>query len=308
MLKRNLAETWAVQAGAREVAFYQTIASLPNRLPMIVQCYDAVYDAATGNSHVLLQDVSATHRPLLTREQVMLVGENVPADVFLHAVVDTLAQFHAYWWEHSLLGTGVAQMGSWWQDQANYTHEIERREASWASLIAAERTWFPEHLQRLYEDALMGLPRLWEQHHEPRLATLHNLTLTHNDAYFANFLCPNEGTTGETYLIDWQGPAAGRGADDLANLMATFWTSAQRNEEQRETKILRRYLDVLQMHGVQNYTWEELLVDYRIGVIEWLFQPVQDRADGTGKEYWWPKLQCLAAAFQDLNCAELLKS
>ena len=78
------------------------------------------------------------------------------------------------------------------------------------------------------------------------------------------------------------------------------------------TAVLRRegvlpQGDVLTVVRVAHYTWDDLLLDYRLGVIEWLFVPVQDRADGAGKDYWWPKLQCVAAAFHDLNCADLLK-
>lgn len=174
-------------------------------------------------------------------------------------------------------------------------------------LLENERTWLPDNMQRLYEQALAGLPHLWERYHEPRLAGMHAMTLTHGDAYFTNFLCPNEGTVGETYLIDWQGPATSRGADDLVNLLVTCWTSAQRAEGQREAKLLRRYHDGLRAHGVHDYLWADLLVDYRVAVIEWLFQPVQDRADGAGKDYWWPKLQYIAAAFQDWNCVDLFK-
>ncbi|HYN89864.1 MAG TPA: oxidoreductase family protein [Ardenticatenaceae bacterium] len=306
LLKRNLAAAWAVRAGAREVAFYQMIARLPERLPMIVPCYDAVYDAESGNSHVLLQDLSATHRAPLTRDQQMIVGENVPAGVYLDAVVDTLARFHAYWWEHAWLGTGVAELAVWCRDEAHYQHEIQRRAGTLASLLADESAWFPEHLRRLIEHTLARLPRLWERYLERRVASLRNMTLIHNDAYFANFLCPIDPASGGTYLIDWQGPAAGRGAQDLVNLCATFWTPAQRRAGQREVNVLRRYHEVLRAQGVSGYTWEELLVDYRLEVIEWLFQPLRDRADGAGEDYWWPKLQCLAAAFQDLECAELL--
>ncbi len=127
-------------------------------------------------------------------------------------------------------------MGAWWQDQAHYAHEIQRREAVWAALMAGERTWFPDHLQRLYEAALAGLPNLWVQYHAPRLTTRHNLTLTHNDAYFANFLCPKDGMSGESYLIDWQGPAVGRGADDLVNRGLVIIHSRKRGS--CETEIL----------------------------------------------------------------------
>lgn len=308
LLKRNIPESWAVEAGIREVTFYQTSEQLPDRLPMLVRCYDASRPTTTSTSYVLLHDLSATHHAPLTRDQQLQIGENMPAAIDIDRVVDALARFHAYWWDHALLGTPVAPISPWWQDWSHYAHEIRRREAAWAALVESEHVWFPTDIQRLYEDALTGLPKLWEHYHAPRLTPRHNLTLTHNDAYFTNFLCPNEGVIGETYLIDWQGAATGRGADDLANLLATGWTLAQRKEAQRENRILRRYHDVLRTHGVQNYSWEELQTDYRIAVTEWLFQPVQDRSDGASKDYWWPKLQCLAGAFQDLDCPHLFKS
>jgi hypothetical protein len=34
--------------------------------------------------------------------------------------------------------------------------------------------------------------------------------------------------------------------------------------------------------------------------------PVQDRHGGASKDYWWPKMQCLAAAFDEWGCAGLL--
>ena len=38
----------------------------------------------------------------------------------------------------------------------------------------------------------------------------------------------------------------------------------------------------------------------------WLLMPLQDRFGGAGKDYWWPKMQCLVAAFREWQCAELL--
>ncbi len=123
LLKRNLDARWAIEAGAREASFYQMIRRLPEGLPMIVPCYDAVYEVETGNSHVLLRDLSATHRAPLTRDQLLNVRSNVPPAHEIVAIVDTLAHFHGYWWEHSLLGTGVAQVEAWWQDQAHYARD-----------------------------------------------------------------------------------------------------------------------------------------------------------------------------------------
>ena len=70
--------------------------------------------------------------------------------------------------------------------------------------------------------------------------------------------------------------------------------------------MLRRYYTVLRAHRVNNYSWDDLLTDYQTGLIFWLLMPVQDRYDGSRKEYWWPKMQCLAAAFQNWHCEKLL--
>jgi hypothetical protein len=302
LLKRNLPEPWARRAGARETAFYQLAAALPFRLPMIVRCFDAVHDEISGNSHILLQDLSATHHPPLTREDQ--IAGMVPVAHELHAVVDALADFHAALWQYPRLGTGVACEAPWWATYALYTEEIRRREAAWTDLITTEEV--PATFRRRYEDALAGLPMLWERFLKPRGVSCRHLTITHNDVYFTNFLCPNQAE-GATFLIDWQGATTGRATDDLANLMTTFWTSAQRGEMQRETRLLRRYYERLLTASVRDYSWSDLLLDYRISVVEWLFVPAQDRADGATRAYWWPKLQCLLEAFQDLNCATLFR-
>jgi hypothetical protein len=57
---------------------------------------------------------------------------------------------------------------------------------------------------------------------------------------------------------------------------------------------------------VQDYAWEDLIADYQSGLIYWLLVPLQDRHDGAGKDYWWPKMQCLVVAFREWRCAELL--
>jgi hypothetical protein len=149
------------------------------------------------------------------------------------------------------------------------------------------------------------LEQHWQRYLEPRFRAKSNLTLVHGDAYFANFMCPTDPTAGTTYLLDWQEPTVDIGGYDLANLCATFWTSEQRHAAQREQQILRRYHAMLQAHGVRDYTWPDLLTDYRTGLIYWLLVPVQDSYGGS-KEYWWPKMQCLVAAFREWHCAELL--
>jgi thiamine kinase-like enzyme len=170
----------------------------------------------------------------------------------------------------------------------------------------------------MYERLLSTAESWWMRYLEPRLATVDAVTLVHGDSYPANFLCPMhqsaqppvgeaEGTNEPVYLIDWQSAAAHLGSQDLVNLCATFWTSNQRWERDRELRLLRRYLETLQRCGISGYDWEDLAQDYRIALLDWVLTPLHDRADGSPEDYWWPKMQCLTAAFQDWGCEKLLE-
>jgi thiamine kinase-like enzyme len=217
-----------------------------------------------------------------------------------------LAQHHAYWWGHPLLATETFAIGYWSRNADRFARYLERRRRAWESLQANESSWFPDDLQDLYERVLLHLPHHWEMYLEPRFRTNRHVTLLHGDAYFANFLTPKHPGGGATYLLDWQSPTVDIGGYDLANLCATFWTSEQRHAARREEQVLRRYHTTLQAYGVHDYTWDDLVTDYRSGLIYWLLVPVQDRFGGSAKDYWWPKMQCLVAAFRDWRCADLL--
>jgi hypothetical protein len=298
LLKTNLPEPWAVTAGAREVAFYQLVNRMDIPLPMIVPCYASLHDDRTGQSVILMQDISDSHYVALPRERQFSAETNVPPELVIEQVVDALARFHAYWWEHALLMRDPA-LQAWKTDPQQVQQQIERCRAAWQQLVTAEGAWLPDDIQRLYTRALADISSLWAAEARERFQSQTALTLTHGDAYFANFLCPNEPYRAPTYMIDWQCPWVDIGATDLVTLCATFWSPAQRHEAGREVNILRRYLAVLHEAGVQNYAWDDLCRDYRLALVDWLFVPVQDRADGARKDYWWPKMTCLLSTCQE---------
>lgn len=306
LLKCNLQADWARPAGVREVQFYQTVAQLSGHPHSIVPCFDAAFDMQTMNSHLLLQDLSESHAMPITRDQLLDVASNVPARDHLEQVIDTLARFHAFWWQHANLGTGIAQVGGWCATEAAYVNEVARRRRAWNDLWEHEQSWFPAPLRALYESMLNSMVALWKEYTYPRLASYTHLTLTHGDSYFTNFLCPRPGQSGATYLIDWQGPEVYRGTGDLVNLCATFWTRARRAEY--EGWMLRRYHAELQRAGVVGYTWDAFVADYQYSIMDWLLNTLQDRLDGADKAYWYTKMQCLADAFSDWNGAALLQS
>jgi hypothetical protein len=303
ILKRNIPEPWGVEAGADEVKFYQLCAALDRPPPAIVPCYAAEYDAASGDSYLLLHDLSPTHTHPVTREQQISITEGVPSAHMIEQVTTALAQHHAYWWNHPALFGEAFHIGYWSRTAERFALYVQRRRTAWERLLAEEVAWFPDDLRALYTYVFDHLERYWERYLAPRFQSRTRLTLIHGDAYFANFLCPVD-PAGATYMLDWQSPTVDIGGYDLANLCAPFWNSAQRNEADRERRILQHYLTILHDAGVGDYEWSDLVADYQAGLIYWLLVPLQDRYDGSSKAYWWPKMQCLAAAFREWRCAD----
>jgi hypothetical protein len=307
VLKQNGADAWSMAAGAEEVRFYNLVATLPDHPSIIVPCYATAYDESSGRSFLLLQDLSDTHAPPVTRDQQIAIVDGVPAAPAIDAVIDTLAQLHAYWWQHPLLASTTFDVGYWTRNADRFAQYLQRRRTAWEKLLTQEGKWFPAELRALYEELFAQLPHHWAHYLEPRFRANRGLTLVHGDAYFANFLTPKVGAAGSAYLLDWQSPCADLGSYDLANLCAAFWTPAQRQDNDRELRMLQRYHAGLCTHGVNDYAWEALLTDYKSGLIFWLLMPVQDGGDGAAKSYWWPKMQCLVAAFRDWHCETLFR-
>lgn len=310
LIKRSIDAQWAKNAGAMETAFYRLASSKVADLPMLVPCYDLAYDETSGNSHLLLLDISETHVVPITREQ-LIAGGGVPAEAQLNSIIEAIARFHACWWEHPLLGKpveqGVTDVSWWYRDREHFDRHVERRRGEWARFIADEGEWFPANLRAIYEHMLANLPLLWERVIGPRVTTLHNLTLCHGDCYFAQFLSPRHpGETAQTYLVDFQDIGTDFCALDLVHLFGIFWTRAQRQENDREERMLHQYLATLQKYGVNNYAWDDLLTDYRVALIIIALYAVWDQTSGASRDYWWPKIQRVMDNFQDHYCADLL--
>ncbi|MBM7784578.1 phosphotransferase family protein [Tenggerimyces flavus] len=291
-LKQPTSELWSIEAARGEAGFYRLVASLPDHPPVVPRAIE-IGDGA--EPFLVLEDLSATHRAPLSRDDT-LAGEGVPSEADQLAVVDTLARLKAFWWDHPLQGSLLPAY--WSAESEGFLPYAKRRRASWMKV----RNDLPSKANETYEHLLDGLPTYWERWLGPRVADGRGLTLLHGDAYFSNFLVPR--TTGHAYLIDWQSCCVDVGAGDLVNLMATFWTREQRRGRERE--LLREFHRRLVGYGVAGYAFDDLLLDYRFGLVYWALMPVQDAHDGAARSYWLPKLTCLLDAFDEWDCADLL--
>lgn len=304
VMKRNTPAAWSIAAGADEVRFYRLIAQLPDHPRVIPPCLAAEYYPSTGDSFLLLHDLSETHKPPITRDEQLSIVHGVPLVPYQESVIDLLAVLHAYWWDRPLLLEGEFEVGFWSRDIERFNQYLVRRSAAWQRIVAKDGERLPEKTHAFYERLFKRLPGFFTSVLAPRFQNPHNLTLIHGDTYFCNFLCPVIPGSAPTYLMDWQSPSCDLAAYDLVNLLAAYWTRDQRQEDNREKTLLRRYHQGLRSNGVQNYAWEDLVADYQAALIFWALMPVQDGGDGADWSYWWPKMQCLVAAFEDWNCEE----
>lgn len=305
VVKRNVPTDWGREAGRDEVAFYRFAAQHAERLPMIIPHFVATYDEETEASLLILQDLSATHQSPVLRQQ-QIDQTDIPADATLYQVVETLAAFQAAWWDHPQLGTYPFVLDDYFDEEEHFRAYCQGIEQNWQSCLAAEGDWLPQDVVRDISEMCRFLPRAWERYFSRRFQTRRQLTVMHGDAYLANFLAPRTEGDGQVFMMDWQGPCASIGALDLVIMCASFWTPEQRHENNREENVLRRYLATLHAHGVANYTWEQLLEDYRLMLLFFLQVAIWDQTNGSERDYWWPKLQCLLGAARDFDSLGLL--
>ena len=297
--------------GRDEVSFYRLVSEQKQPLPMSIPFIDGAYDEDTGVSHCLMLDVSGTHHAPVSRAR-LLAGDGVPEEGELAGCVEALAGLHAYWWEHPALGDGLhledcpVRIPPPFRDEERFMAEVRDQAEEWSRFSASAAAELPRDLIELYDHRIEALPTLWDRFLKHRFVQVSQLTVCHSDCYFTQFLCPDDPEMHGTYLSDMEEACLYLGAEDLVYLMATFWTRKQRQENDREIRCLKRYHEALVKRGVRDYSWDDLCRDYRLQLIWRVELPVWDQQNGSSRDYWRPKMQNLADAYRDWDCAAML--
>lgn len=268
-----------------ELQFYRLLAPGLGT-PPLVRCLAVVDDGSEDEGTVVLEDLRATHDhppwPI------------PPSRNRCEAAMNALAQIHAQWWEAATLGNTVGQLHTP-ESLASMVQEITSHLPAFIDAFGGALTF--EQL-RVYERVFDLSLQPWMRLTDPRA-----LTIIHGDAHSWNFLFPRAGD-GPAFLLDWQLWHVDLGARDLAFLIALHWYPSRRREF--ELPLLRYYYEALVVHGVTNYDFEELYLDYRRCVVRNLTIPIIFWSRGMKPEGWWHRLECALAAYHDLGCEELL--
>ena len=278
--------------GKNEVEFYTIVVDAMSD-PSTVRCYDAAYAPETGKSHLLLADLSDTH--------FQTEWPLPPTQLHCEKVMDCIATFHAFWWEHSHLGKDIGELPTAEAVKENI-RDFDKRGRNFVDFLGDRLS---VDRRKVYEKVLAALPRLWGQHRWARLAERKAFTLVHGDAHFWSFLYPYDPDKDNVHIIDWQLWHIGIGTDDLAYMIALHWYPERRHAMEKE--LLRQYHHELLRHGVANYAWDECWLDYRVSATRNLLIPVWEWSVKVPAAVWWSHLERAMLAFHDLECDELLE-
>lgn len=270
-----------------EVKFYQTIEDANLVLP-IPSCHFAMFDEQTGQSMLILDDYSDSHK-LITEWPVP------PKINDCKKAISVLAEMHAKFWNHPKLGLSIGS--------PHNKDEAENDTARFLTYLEEFIAFLGDRINlqtiEIYEKAISNYYPLVSS----RLNENKHVTLCHGDSHIWNYLFPNE-TDSRVYLFDWSSWELGIGVEDLAYMIGLHWHPIRRKHF--ELDLIKFYHSQLIANEVKNYSFESCYEDYRIGILGNHFVPIWQWKHGISAQYWWPHFERAPLAFIDLNCDDLL--
>ncbi|MHA2037132.1 MAG: hypothetical protein ACW98X_11900 [Promethearchaeota archaeon] len=256
----------------------------------IPMCYDAVFSEETGRSHIILKNISKTHQ--------ILTDQN-PSKRHFEKAIDSLAEIHAFWWDHKKL------------------KELSKQSRGPLSLFLTkiEKEAFQPFLEYVGDkmsdnrkSLLKTIFSLYPQAVHERI-TKNNLTLIHNDAHLRQFFYPivNDNEKYKTILGDWQGWNIGVGGQDLAYMIGLYLSPDNRSLNEKD--LIKRYHSHLIKLGIKNYSWDNCWYDYKLFTFLNIYTCIWWWNEGMGSSsIRWISLEKSINTIEDLNCMELLES
>ncbi len=277
----------------KEVTFYRRIMpALRNAYGeadlSLIDGYDAHYDVAADQSHILMGGLSSRFKQHY--EPVP------PTKRHITQLADALARIHACFWEDARLGDTLGLAIT----EERLDEKLERQRVGHEQFLVDGMIV----LNSGQRSALAAVAGRMPSSFRERLLDGRALTLIHNDLKPANLLYSHSACR----ILDWKDWRPGIAAEDLAFMIAFHWMPAKRRFE--EPRFLKRYWDNLCRCGVQQFSYQDLLLDYRLAIGLRLGELIGSwRREDWRKGKWplWDTISTGLRAFDDLNVAELFR-
>ncbi len=256
---------WYQRGGLQEVLAYRRITPAL-RLSIAPTLYGLIDDPAAETCVLLIEDLATCFQPVTSPM----------ADAWLDLLVDTLADFHAQWWEAPMLDTAaflqpedtVMRMA-----QAIPLQGLRANTASARNAVSRFREAFGSELSEGEAQLLARLDARWAAHFIERTVDHRGLTLLHGDFHLLGnvFIARQPNAVSPIKVIDWGQVKRGLGPHDLMFALLSVDAADRRS---RDLASLRRYHERLLARGVQRYGWDQCLWDYRFSLLTNVYQSI----------------------------------
>ena len=275
----------------REVRFYQNVAKqIKMRIP---RCYFSHIDESGQNPLLLLEDMA----PARVGDQI--AGCSI-AEAEL-ALID-LAKFHAAFWNSPQLKTFDWARVISSPDRMN---QGQYQGYKWPA--------FYEKLEPLLSDVIVDVTREYGKL-MPQIAKKMGdrpQTMIHGDYRLDNLFFGQAGEGVPFAAIDWQTMKIGSGTCDVAYFLSDNLEVNLRR--QAEDNLLNLYHKTLLDHGVQAYSFEQCLADYRLSFFFRVHILVEggflfDFTDSRQAKLMQVRLERLSAILKDQDIQGLLST
>ncbi|MEY3033459.1 MAG: hypothetical protein RLZ86_81 [Actinomycetota bacterium] len=270
----------------REARFYSDIAPT---LDVVPTAYAVAADFDADDFVLLLQDLGG-----------LRVGDQTEGanEVDAHAVMRATARMHARYWRNAELDAIE------WMPMANSEGMKIGREVYQASL--------PGFLQvfahAVEPDMVPIMERFGDNVHQllDRVAAMPN-TVVHFDYRLDNLFF--DDAAGSVWVIDFQTASKGGGAYDVAYFMSQSVPIDVRRRS--EDALLHTYHDELVALGVDDYSFDQFVQDYRVGILYGWIIPVYavgtlDSSSERAMKLWTEVIRRAQAAMRDHDVASLM--
>ena len=274
----------------RECRFYRDLATrVTLRTP---QAYFVGMDVDRGDFMLLLEDLA----PALVGDQL----KGCTSDEVDLALRD-LANFHAGWWQSVRL------------DDLEWMPSVNDALIVGVQMQAYQGVWdqFLDRFQSRLTSSMLHTAERFGEHYDKMTARLAEppYTIAHGDYRLDNMFFGTDGGAPVLTVIDWQIATKARGVFDVAY----FLTGTLEPDERRsaEIGILKAYHRNLAAGGVEDYSYEQCLHDYRLSALFLLAYAVigaggLDLANDRAVALTNAIVDRNFAAVEDLDAAELL--
>ncbi|WNJ96295.1 DUF1679 domain-containing protein [Vibrio ruber] len=241
---------------------------------------------------LILEDLSQTHQPINRY--------TLPTNSQIERMIHCLATIHSEWWgsHHH-----VTSLPSEVQQTYILTDFMRGADTYFHDFVLNSQFHLSgkhiQHFKRLFERLPERLQqRLFSEQH----GNHHHLTLIHSDPHPGNFLLHQE--TASLKLIDWQDWKISFSAHDLVHLVISSIDISK--YVFHDIDLLNIYMNALSQHIKHHFSFEQLLYDYRLGILRSLCVPIRHWKINLPAHLWMPQLTHSLAACDRLNCWELL--